>query len=70
MTEKYRNLLCIPEGNTLALVASTVVGEEGSDCEIHWFDELDENFEVISTHRVSDQLDSSSPPNRIVTILG
>lgn len=69
MTEKYRNLLCIPEGNTLALVASKAVGEEDSECEIHWFDEVDENFEVISTHSVSDQLDISSPPNRIVTIL-
>ena len=70
MTEEYRKLLGTPEGNILVLTSTDRFEDDVHEESIHWFDEMDENLEIINTHRISDRVVKASPSERFTTVVG
>lgn len=70
ITQEYRKLLGTPEGNVLILTSTDRFEDEVHEESIHCFDEMDENLDIINTHRISYRVVKAFPSERFTTVVG
>lgn len=69
MFEKFRQVLCLPEGSVLAQTGTQEDTRAGCPGVIYWFDEMDEAFDVVATHGVWEAADKSECEDFDLTVI-
>lgn len=67
MSEEYKKKIGIPDNHKLVQTDSTWKAKKGQDTDTYWYDEVNENGEVVNSYVIKDSTSMYPPFGRTIT---
>ena len=67
MSEEYKKKIGIPDNHKLVQTDSTWKAKNGQDTDTYWYDEVNENGEVVNSYVIKDSTSMYPPFGRTIT---